>query len=122
MVQARDGSSLRLESSHFLRPGVHAGEDHLQRDDAVQADLSRLVDHAHATPAQLPQNLVAGKLLLSNLTRTAGDSRDGWEWVDTVHRRETLGARRCRGSVSSDFRWWAGFGHLVPPNPAAVSW
>ena len=40
--------------------GMAAGQDHLQRDRAVQLDLPGLVDDAHAAAAQFPQNLVSG--------------------------------------------------------------
>ena len=40
-------------------PGVPAGQDHLQRARPVQRHLPGPVDDAHATPAQLPQHLVA---------------------------------------------------------------
>jgi hypothetical protein len=56
------GQRLRLlaEALHLGRPGVGAGEDHLQRHDAAQADVAGLVDDAHAAAPQLPQHLVAG--------------------------------------------------------------
>ena len=42
------------------RPGEVGVEHHLEGDHAVQPDVPRLVDDAHAAPAQLPQHLVAG--------------------------------------------------------------
>src|SRR5262249_20757757 len=44
----------------LLLAGVGPREDHLQRDGAVQPELPRLVDDAHAAPAQLVEDLVAG--------------------------------------------------------------
>ena len=39
--------------------GVGAGQDHLEGDEAVRADLPGLVDDAHAAAAQLAQDLIA---------------------------------------------------------------
>ena len=41
-------SASTLEPLDLLLVGQFAGEDHLHRDDAVEADLTRLVDHPHA--------------------------------------------------------------------------
>ena len=39
--------------------GVAAGQDHLEGDEAVEADLPGLVDDAHAAAAELAEDLVA---------------------------------------------------------------
>jgi hypothetical protein len=39
-----------------------AGKDHREGDDAVEADLPRLVDHAHAAPGNLLDQLVIAEV------------------------------------------------------------
>ena len=43
---------LEPETRHVLGAGVAAGQDHLQRHGALQGQVSCLVDHTHAAPAQ----------------------------------------------------------------------
>ena len=65
---------------------MRAGQDHLQRHDAVEPQLAGLVDDAHAAPAQLLQQLVAG-----NRGRRAGSGqcgRGGGEALPQVLRQE----------------------------------
>ena len=57
--RATASASLR-KRAQLVRPGVAAGQDHLQGHDPVQLQVPRLVDDAHAAPAQLAQDLVAG--------------------------------------------------------------
>ena len=59
---AQPGDDLRLGQKPFDRfgPGILAGQDHLEGDQAVQAELARLVDDAHPAPAKLLQDLVTG--------------------------------------------------------------
>jgi hypothetical protein len=59
VLQGRDGSCLGLETRPLLRSGVRPGQDHLQRHQAVQAQVAGLVDDAHRAAAQLAQHLVA---------------------------------------------------------------
>ena len=44
----------------LVAAGVAAAQDHLEGDEAVEAELAGLVDDAHAAAAQLAQHLVAG--------------------------------------------------------------
>ena len=60
VVQPGDGLGLGQEADGRLGPGVVAGQDHLQGDEAVEPDLAGLVDDAHAAAAQLAEDLVAG--------------------------------------------------------------
>jgi hypothetical protein len=49
---------LRLEALHLLRRRQPAGQDHLQRDEPLEADLPGLVDDTHAAAGDLLQQLV----------------------------------------------------------------
>jgi hypothetical protein len=60
VTQSRDRFRLDPEPVQVLRPGLDAGPDHLQGNQAVQLLLSRLVDHPHAAVAQLCQDVIAG--------------------------------------------------------------
>jgi hypothetical protein len=62
VLESGNGLSLRAEAGQVGAAGVVAGQDHLQRHQAAQADLTGLVDDAHAAAAQLAQDLVAGNL------------------------------------------------------------
>ena len=62
VLQAGDGLGLGPEAAGGLGPGVLAGQDHLEGDEAVEPDLPGLVDDAHAAAAQLAEDLVAGDL------------------------------------------------------------
>ena len=59
VLQTGDRLGLGVEPGQLLRPGVCAGQHHLQGDDAVQLRLPRLVDDAHAAAAQLGQDRIA---------------------------------------------------------------
>ncbi len=50
---------LAAEAGPLLGPGQGAGPDDLQGHQPPQGQLPRLVDHAHAAPAQFAQHLVA---------------------------------------------------------------
>jgi hypothetical protein len=60
VTQACDCLRLVAEAGQFGWAGAGSGQDHLQGDQALQGPLPRLVDHAHAAPAQLGQDLIAG--------------------------------------------------------------
>ena len=62
VLQPGDRLGLGQEADGGLGPGVVAGQDHLEGDDAVEPELPGLVDDAHAAAAQLPEDLVAGDL------------------------------------------------------------
>jgi hypothetical protein len=59
MLKTRLGFGLDAEPRQGFRPGMVAGQDHLEGDDAVEADLAGLVHNAHAAPAQLAEDLIA---------------------------------------------------------------
>ena len=59
VLEMRDRAGLGQEPRQRLGPGMGAAQDHLDGADAAQHDLAGLVDHAHAAPAQLLQDLVA---------------------------------------------------------------
>src|SRR5262245_34494225 len=48
MLELGDGFGLATEAAALLGAGVGAGCYHLEGDQAIQADLPGLVDHAHA--------------------------------------------------------------------------
>src|SRR5262245_1853083 len=52
VLQSSDRAGLLLEALQLFRAGVRSREDHLQRDEPVQALLARLVDDAHAAAAE----------------------------------------------------------------------
>ena len=62
VMQPRDRFRLEPETVQVLRPGLEVGPDHLQGDQTLQLLLPGLVDHPHATVAQLRQDVVAGDL------------------------------------------------------------
>jgi hypothetical protein len=59
VVQTGDGLRLGEEPTGLLRPGVVACQDHLQGDEAVEPNLTGLVNDAHAAAAQLAKELIA---------------------------------------------------------------
>ena len=54
-------SASAAKSQHLLFAGELARQDHLERHDPVQADLARLVDHAHAAAGDFLQQFVIAK-------------------------------------------------------------
>src|SRR5581483_3581719 len=58
MLQTGDSFSLAAKTLDDLAAGMAAGENHLERHQAIEAELPRLVDHAHAAAAQFLENLV----------------------------------------------------------------
>ncbi len=73
MPQAGGGPGLDLEAADVLRRCQVRGQDHLDGHGAVEGLLPRLVDHAHAAPADFFQELVgaeiAGKALVLEFRR-----------------------------------------------------
>jgi len=59
MLEPGDRLGLALKAGQVVPPGVGAGQDHLEGDQASRFHLSRLVDDAHPTAAQFPQDLIA---------------------------------------------------------------
>ena len=70
MMQPGDRFRLAPETVQVLRPGLEAGTDHLQGDQTVQLVLPGLVDHPHATVAQLRQDVVVSDLGPTRLADT----------------------------------------------------
>jgi hypothetical protein len=62
VLQPGNGLGLGAEACQVVRPCVAPRQDHLEGDQAVGQDLPSLVDDAHAAPAQLPQDFVAGHI------------------------------------------------------------
>ena len=59
--QARDRFGLGAEPRHGRRPGMQAGQDHLERAGAVECHIACQVDDSHAAAAQLAEDLIAGR-------------------------------------------------------------
>src|SRR5207245_3180646 len=47
-------------TQQVARPGRGAGQDHLERDDAIELEVPGLVNHPHAAAAEYAVDLVAG--------------------------------------------------------------
>jgi hypothetical protein len=58
MEQPRGRLGLHLKPLQLAGAGKVAGQDHLQRDLAIEADLPRAIDHAHAAAPDLFDQLV----------------------------------------------------------------
>ena len=52
VLKAGDGLRFAEEAHHLFGRGVAGAEDHLEGDEAMEADLPRLVDDAHAAAAE----------------------------------------------------------------------
>jgi hypothetical protein len=62
VVEQGDGLGLVAEPADLVFGGQCGGADHLERNLAVQADLARLVDDAHAAAANLGLDLVVAEV------------------------------------------------------------
>ena len=62
VAQAGDRLRLAQEALQLLRPGAGAGQQHLQGDRAVKAQVPRPIDDAHAASAKQRLHPVAGNL------------------------------------------------------------
>ena len=60
MLQLGDGLGFILKPLSRRGVGVRAGQDHLQRADAVEPDLPGLVNDAHPATAEFAQNFITG--------------------------------------------------------------
>src|SRR5207249_9058529 len=58
MVKLRRSLGFDLESSHECRIGELTVQQHLHRDKAIEAELSRAIDHAHSASANFFQQFV----------------------------------------------------------------
>jgi hypothetical protein len=75
VLQPGDRLGLLEEALQVLAVGQVAGPDHLQGHQALEAQLSGPVHHAHAAAAQLAQDLVAGDSQCLPRRRLGGDGR-----------------------------------------------
>src|SRR5262249_19536511 len=62
MFEVGGGLGLAPEALHVGLIGELAGEDHLQRDGPIEADLSGLVYDAHTAAGDLAEDLVIAKV------------------------------------------------------------
>ena len=60
MLQPRHRLGLDAEARQLPRPGMAAGQHHLERHGALQGQMPGLVDDAHAAAAEHALDLVAG--------------------------------------------------------------
>lgn len=77
MVQGRGCVGFALEHAERLRPGQFPGEDHLQGDLAVQAQLPGAIDHPHAPARDFRQQFVIAKAPDAESSRLSGIGRFG---------------------------------------------
>ena len=59
MLQPRDGLGLGKKPLSPFEPSMVAVQNHLQRDNTIEAQMPRLVDDAHTPTAELAHDLVA---------------------------------------------------------------
>jgi len=65
VLQARDGFRLRPESLHLTLTGKAPAQDHLERDDPVQADLPGLVNDPHPAAGDFRQEFVISEVAIA---------------------------------------------------------
>ena len=80
-----------LEALHVQRRRQLAGQDHLQRHDAVEADLPRLEHDAHAAARDLLQDLV-----VAEVAHVVAHDRHADRRAVRADRRRLRGGRRDR--------------------------
>ena len=109
MVEIGGRLGLGVEAFDVVLIGELAGQDHLEGDNAVEADLPGLKDDAHAAAGDLPDNLIVAKvadaLARCRLAVVVGlaasrDRRDGRQVVLRSCRR-----RSCRGRAEGGVDW-----------------
>ena len=59
VMQLGGSFGLPSEALHAFGRQPYSSGEHLQRDAAVEGDLPRVVDNAHAAPAEHAQNFIA---------------------------------------------------------------
>ena len=91
VLQRGRGHGLGAEPLHRLRRRMRPEQEHLERDDAVQALLAGLVDHAHAAVRNLLQQLVVAEIAELRGARRCSES----DW--TILRDLRSGSRRLNG-------------------------
>ena len=60
MLEPGDRLGFDIEAGQLMIARMGAGQHHLERDEAVEPALTCLVNDAHAAPAQLAEDFVAG--------------------------------------------------------------
>src|SRR5262245_41573495 len=83
MLELGDGLRFRPESIEVLRTRMSAREDHLERNESIERDLSGAIDHAHSATSQFVEQLITRHGWLTG--------RAGW----LIRRRVSAGDRRC---------------------------
>ena len=116
VVDRRDGAGLGLEPGEVAGARAGAGADHLERDQAVEPGLPRLVDDPHAAGAQHPQDLVARDPGQRVVLAAAGRSGEPFGVGQRDARREReavsgLAGRRPRWHRCPRGRWRRGRRH-----------
>ncbi len=91
MVEVGRRLRLALEALHVQRRRQLAGQDHLQRHDAVEAHLPGLEDHAHAAAGDLLEDLV-----VAEVTHVVAERRHAVGRAVRAHGRRFGGGRRDR--------------------------
>jgi hypothetical protein len=90
VLEAGGGPGFLLEAAHVGFVGELPAQDHLQGDDAVEADLPRLEHHPHAAAGDLLQQLVVAEVA-GGVQHRHGLGED----LFLGHRRDLV--RRLRG-------------------------
>ena len=80
MLQAGDGLGLGPKPVQLLLPGMHAAENHLQRDDPIQIHLASHIDDTHAAATKLFQDFVAAYAVALNQGRDKIARRERCVW------------------------------------------
>src|SRR5207237_9783645 len=62
MTKRSDGLRLAQESLAFERTGVRAGKEHFECDEAVELEVPRPINHAHAAVPEQAFDRIAGNL------------------------------------------------------------
>src|SRR5262245_45666532 len=93
MAEPGDRARLAVEPLDVLG-GRLAGEDHLERDQAIEAGLARLVDDAHPAARDLAEDVVRaeppGLAEPGERASLAGVARGGLERLAAARRRVEL--------------------------------
>src|SRR5262249_19741203 len=95
MLQPGNGLGFRAETGEFLRAGMRLGQDHFERDRAIQSRLPRLIDDAHRAASQLTRELI-----LPDVVRQGGG---------------LFGGSRCWPVEIAAGGYSAHFGHIQRP-------
>ena len=91
MIEVGGGLGLGVETFDVGFVGELAGEDHLERDGPVQADLARLEDDAHAAAGDLADDLVVAEVADPGGERQVGIRLAGGTEVGGGHVRGSQG-------------------------------